>query len=180
MNKTASLILFAAIAVAIIIGAVWYGENGLQSTNNNLQNTSNLQAAGTQAADNAATSTITTTTTTTMNQQSNGLIIKDLTVGTGTVAENGETVSVLYTGTLDDGTVFDASAKHGNQPFSFTLGAGEVIKGWDLGVLGMKVGGKRELTIPAALGYGAQGAGGVIPPNATLHFTVELLSVNGK
>ena len=105
-----------------------------------------------------------------------GLQIKDITVGTGTVAQNGDTVTVNYIGTLDNGTTFDSSYSR-KQPFSFTLGVGQVIKGWDLGVLGMRVGGTRELTIPPALGYGAQGAGGVIPPNATLHFTVALLSV---
>jgi FKBP-type peptidyl-prolyl cis-trans isomerase len=104
--------------------------------------------------------------------------ITDVVVGTGTVAQNGDTVSVLYTGSLDNGTVFDASSKHGNQPFSFTLGAGQVIKGWDLGVVGMRVGGKRELVIPPQLGYGATPpSGSSIPTNATLHFTVELLSV---
>jgi peptidylprolyl isomerase/FKBP-type peptidyl-prolyl cis-trans isomerase FkpA len=107
-----------------------------------------------------------------------GLIIKDDTIGTGTVAAVGDTVTVNYTGTLDDGTVFDSSLKPGRTPFSFLLGAGQVIKGWDEGVLGMKIGGTRELTIPPALGYGSQGAGTVIPPNATLHFTVTLLSVS--
>jgi peptidylprolyl isomerase/FKBP-type peptidyl-prolyl cis-trans isomerase FkpA len=104
--------------------------------------------------------------------------ITDIVVGTGTKAQNGDTVSVLYTGSLDNGTVFDASSKHGNQPFSFTIGAGQVIQGWDLGVVGMRVGGKRELTIPPELGYGANPPpGSNIPPNATLHFTIELLSV---
>ena len=104
--------------------------------------------------------------------------ITDMVVGTGTVAQNGDTVSVLYTGSLDNGTVFDASSRHGNQPFSFTLGAGHVIKGWDLGLVGMRAGGTRELTIPGGLGYGAMPPpGSGIPPNATLHFTVELLSV---
>ncbi|MDE2019357.1 MAG: FKBP-type peptidyl-prolyl cis-trans isomerase [Patescibacteria group bacterium] len=180
MNKTTSLVLFAIIAVAVIIGAVWYSDNFLQGAGNSpvgAEITAGAPGANVQAA---TTTNSTSSTTTTMNQSANGLIINDLTVGTGTVAENGETVSVLYTGTLDNGTVFDASSKHGNQPFSFTLGAGQVIKGWDLGVLGMKVGGKRELTIPPDLGYGSQGAAGVIPPNATLHFTVELLSVNGN
>ena len=107
--------------------------------------------------------------------------ITDDVVGTGTAVANGDTVSVLYTGSLDDGTVFDASSKHGNQPFSFTVGAHHVIQGWDLGLVGMKVGGKRELVIPPELGYGAAGAGGgVIPPNATLHFTVQLLSVTSS
>lgn len=104
------------------------------------------------------------------------LEIKDLVVGTGAVATAGKLVSVHYTGTLTDGTKFDSSKDRGT-PFEFNLGAGEVIQGWDLGVLGMKVGGKRILTIPSSLGYGAQGAGGVIPPNATLVFEVELLEV---
>ncbi len=104
------------------------------------------------------------------------LAAQDLVVGTGAEAKAGSQVTVNYVGMLPDGTVFDASAKHG-QPFSFTLGAGQVIKGWDLGVAGMKVGGKRQLIIPPQDGYGAQGAGGVIPPNATLLFTVELLDV---
>jgi FKBP-type peptidyl-prolyl cis-trans isomerase len=110
----------------------------------------------------------------------NDLQIKDVTVGTGAEAKNGNVLGMLYTGTLDNGKVFDASSLHGNQPFTFTLGAGQVIKGWDEGVLGMKVGGTRELVIPANLGYGAAGAGGVIPPNATLHFTIQLLTVNGQ
>ena len=107
----------------------------------------------------------------------NNLKITDITVGTGAEVKKGDTVNVLYTGSLDNGTVFDASSKHGNQPFTFTVGAGQVIQGWDLGLVGMKVGGKRELVIPPELGYGAQGAGGVIPPNATLHFTIQLLSI---
>lgn len=109
---------------------------------------------------------------------SDGLIIDDTTVGTGTVAQAGDYVTVNYTGTLDNGTVFDSSLNPGRTPFGFTLGAGQVIKGWDEGVPGMKVGGTRELTIPPALGYGSSGAGSVIPPNATLHFTVTLLSVS--
>jgi len=104
------------------------------------------------------------------------LKIEDLVVGTGEEVKGGAVVSVNYVGTLEDGTKFDSSYDR-NQPFEFTLGAGEVIKGWDLGVAGMKVGGKRNLVIPPELGYGANGAGGVIPPNATLKFTVELLGV---
>lgn len=105
------------------------------------------------------------------------LTIEILTQGTGTEAKNGNTVTVNYTGTLQDGSVFDSSLKPGRQPFSFVLGAGEVIQGWDKGVLGMKVGEKRKLTIPSNLGYGAQGAPPVIPANATLIFEVELLGV---
>ena len=105
-----------------------------------------------------------------------GLIIEELTVGTGAEAAAGQYVSVHYTGWLTDGTKFDSSKDRGD-PFAFPLGAGHVIKGWDEGVEGMKVGGTRKLTIPPALGYGARGAGGVIPPNATLVFEVELLGV---
>jgi len=99
-----------------------------------------------------------------------------LTEGTGAEAAAGQTVSVHYTGWLTDGQKFDSS-KDRNQPFEFSLGAGMVIRGWDEGVQGMKVGGVRKLTIPPELGYGARGAGGVIPPNATLVFEVELLDV---
>lgn len=107
-----------------------------------------------------------------------GLRIVDLEVGSGAEATAGQTVVVHYRGTLDDGTQFDASYDRGT-PFPFPLGAGRVIKGWDEGVQGMKVGGKRKLVIPPDLGYGARGAGGVIPPNATLIFEVELLEVKG-
>lgn len=104
------------------------------------------------------------------------LIIDDITVGDGDEASAGQRITVHYTGTLEDGTKFDSS-KDRNDPFVFTLGVGQVIKGWDQGFAGMKVGGSRKLTIPSELGYGARGAGGVIPPNATLIFDVELLAV---
>ena len=105
-----------------------------------------------------------------------GLKYEDLQEGTGDEARAGKTVEVHYTGWLEDGTKFDSS-KDRNQPFRFPLGSGHVIRGWDEGVAGMKVGGKRKLTIPADLGYGTRGAGGVIPPNATLVFEVELVGV---
>src|SRR5438128_6314910 len=110
-----------------------------------------------------------------------GLQYEELTVGTGEEAKAGVHVSVHYTGWLQNadgsaGSKFDSS-KDRNEPFEFPLGAGHVIKGWDEGVQGMKVGGARKLIIPASLGYGARGAGGVIPPNATLIFDVELLGV---
>jgi FKBP-type peptidyl-prolyl cis-trans isomerase FkpA len=103
-----------------------------------------------------------------------GLQYEEIKVGSGATAKAGNLVSVHYTGWLTDGTKFDSS-KDRNEPFEFNLGAGQVIKGWDEGVQGMQVGGVRKLTIPAALGYGARGAGGVIPANATLVFEVEFL-----
>ena len=105
------------------------------------------------------------------------LKMEDVNVGTGSDAVAGKTVTVHYTGWLTNGTKFDSS-KDSGQPFTFPLGAGRVIKGWDQGVAGMKVGGVRKLTIPSNLAYGPRGAGGVIPPNATLVFEVELLGVN--
>ena len=104
------------------------------------------------------------------------LIIEDLVVGNGETAAAGQSVSVHYTGWLTNGQKFDSSVDR-NDPFEFNLGRGQVIPGWDQGVAGMQVGGKRKLTIPPNLAYGARGAGGVIPPNATLVFEVELLGI---
>jgi peptidylprolyl isomerase len=109
-------------------------------------------------------------------QEVKDLIVKEEKVGTGKEAKDGNTVTVHYTGTLTNKKKFDSSVDR-KQPFSFILGRGEVIKGWDRGVKGMKVGGKRKLIIPSHLGYGERGAGADIPPNATLLFDVELLKV---
>jgi FKBP-type peptidyl-prolyl cis-trans isomerase FkpA len=106
-----------------------------------------------------------------------GLIYDELVAGSGAAARAGSDVLVHYTGWLTDGTKFDSSVDRG-EPFGFPLGQGQVIAGWDEGVEGMRVGGKRKLTIPPSLGYGAYGAGGVIPPNATLVFEVELLAID--
>jgi peptidylprolyl isomerase len=105
-----------------------------------------------------------------------GLKYTDVKVGSGPSPVKGKQVKVHYTGTLENGKKFDSSVDR-NEPFSFLIGVGQVIPGWDEGVMGMKVGGKRKLIIPAKLGYGAAGAGGIIPPNATLLFDVELLDV---
>lgn len=111
-----------------------------------------------------------------MTKTTSGLQYEDMSPGTGASPQKGQTVSVHYTGWLADGKKFDSSKDRG-QPFQFVLGQGQVIKGWDEGVATMKVGGKRKLVIPPDLGYGAQGFSGAIPPNATLTFEVELLSV---
>ncbi len=111
-----------------------------------------------------------------MTQTPSGLYYQDLEIGSGTEAQNGADVTVHYTGWLTNGTKFDSSVDRGT-PFVFQLGVGQVIAGWDEGVRGMRVGGKRKLVIPAALGYGDSGSGNVIPPGATLVFDVELLDV---
>lgn len=158
MKRTLSIIIFAVLAVGVVALAIWYNQK------------SDEQVRQAEIASGAAA-------TAAQSQIMQNLKINDVVVGTGAEAKNGETVTVNYVGTLTDGTKFDSSYDR-KQPFSFTLGAGQVIKGWDLGVLDMKVGGKRELTIPPELGYGATGVGSIIPPNATLQFTVELLSVS--
>lgn len=106
----------------------------------------------------------------------NELLIEDIATGSGQAVKSGDTVVMHYTGTLLDGTKFDSSLDR-NQPFETQIGVGQVIQGWDQGIPGMQVGGKRKLTIPSSLGYGSTGAGGVIPPNAALIFEVELLEI---
>lgn len=136
-------------------------------------NTGNTQPAGGQAPLGTPASAPN------MQKLPTELTMTDTLVGTGAEAKAGQQVTVNYVGMLPDGTVFDASSKHSEtaKGFTFALGAGQVIKGWDMGVAGMKVGGKRRLIIPPSYGYGAQGAGNVIPPNATLIFDVELVAV---
>jgi FKBP-type peptidyl-prolyl cis-trans isomerase len=137
-----------------------------------------LSPFGSAPAAETADTTIQSASTTMTTENSDQLQASDEVVGTGAVAEAGDSVTVNYVGALTDGTVFDASANHGSSGFTFTLGAGQVIKGWDVGVAGMKVGGKRKLVIPASLAYGDQAIGNVIPANSTLVFEVELVKVS--
>ena len=132
------------------------------------------------SSDNTAAAITTQTTLTTMPTDTlseTQLIVKDEVIGTGASAAAGDSITVNYVGSLTNGTVFDASSNHGTQGFTFTLGAGQVIKGWDEGIVGMKEGGKRKLLIPASLAYGSQAVGNVIPANSVLIFEVELLKV---
>jgi FKBP-type peptidyl-prolyl cis-trans isomerase len=158
----------------IIIGGILFT---LTRTNNKPVDVS------TDTATNPVTVTSTTATTTMEPTSTNSAPITELkaqdeVVGTGAVAKAGDTVTVQYVGQLTNGTVFDASKNHGDQGFTFTLGAGQVIKGWDMGVAGMKEGGKRKLLIPASLAYGNQDVGnGLIPANSALIFEVELVKV---
>ena len=158
------LVVFAVFGATVLTGC---GQQASTST------PASASAGGQSAAQPSATSPAPTAAT----PQSAGLVVKDEIVGKGPAAKSGDNVTVNYTGWLTDGTKFDSSLDR-NQPFTFPLGGGQVIAGWDQGVVGMKVGGKRKLTIPPDLGYGAQGAGGTIPPNATLVFEIELLKIN--
>lgn len=150
-----SMASYVLIVALVTIGVIYF-----------LKNSSNIFdiAKSSQLSQNSEMETV------------NELQVEDITVGNGPEAVSGKTVSVHYTGTLVDGSKFDSSLDR-NEPFEFNLGAGEVIQGWDMGVAGMKVGGKRKLTIPSSLGYGENGAPPVIPANATLIFEVELLEV---
>lgn len=170
MNITATAV---AVTLALVIAGafLFFGPNILRP----------FQPAEPVSTDQEMASTTSDTMTASLPQDSHQplpttLTAKDEVVGQGEAAKAGDIVTVNYVGSLPDGTVFDASAKHG-QPFQFQLGAGQVIKGWDQGVAGMKVGGKRQLIIPPDMAYGAQGIPGAIPGNATLIFEVELVKI---
>jgi FKBP-type peptidyl-prolyl cis-trans isomerase len=172
----------ALMAVLLVFGCK-EGSNGTTGASGTSSTTSSSGPSGTSSSTSGSSMGASATAQTPSSSGAgevtmpNGLKYQDLTVGTGAEATPGKKVSVHYTGWLTNGTKFDSSVDRG-QPFQFTLGAHEVISGWDQGVAGMKVGGKRKLTIPPDLGYGSAGTpGGPIPPNATLVFDVELLDV---
>jgi peptidylprolyl isomerase len=182
MSKNLAPLLIVVIVVAIGLGGIFFLSNQkVGSSQINLTPTiypqptqmpitaspTNAIITGQPATAGADMNNVTTT--------ADGLQMQDLTVGTGQEAKSGDTVTVNYLGTLENGTKFDSSYDR-NQPFTTQIGVGQVIKGWDEGIVGMKIGGKRKLIIPAALGYGDQAAGS-IPPNSTLIFEVELLSI---
>jgi FKBP-type peptidyl-prolyl cis-trans isomerase len=173
MEKINVFIIIAIIAI-ILAGVgqkIWWDKTGGVAGGANLASQAVL-------SDNVLKPEENQTMNTNQNQPQAGLKIETLKPGTGVGAKNGDKVLVHYTGTLTNGTKFDSSVDRG-QPFEFVLGQGDVIAGWDQGVLGMKVGEKRKLTIPPELGYGSSGAGGgAIPSNATLIFEVELLKIN--
>ena len=187
-----SLALGAALALALMGCNQTSQQSGVTSgasTSGASASASNSAPSQNTSSDAATTTTATATVTTppattpgasstggTVHKLASGLQYEDLVVGNGKMAEPGMNVSVHYTGWLTNGSKFDSSLDRG-EPFKFQLGAGAVIQGWDEGVKGMRIGGKRKLTIPPDLGYGSHGAGSVIPPNATLVFDVELLDV---
>lgn len=178
------LISFAVLAAfcVVLLAAQFTGDKGEAIAGNLAESavapTETTQIA--QATEEATTEEEAvaeeTTTEGTLVTTDSGLQYEDIEEGTGAMPQKGQRVTVHYTGTLEDGTKFDSSRDR-NRPFSFTIGIGQVIKGWDEGVSTMRVGGQRKLIIPPELGYGARGAGGVIPPNATLIFDVELLRI---
>jgi FKBP-type peptidyl-prolyl cis-trans isomerase len=170
-----------AVALALVVIAVFFIFPGLSPFGSP---TAPAVATSTAQVSNDQTTNPMQMSSTSMPQGNvTQLQVTDETVGTGATAAAGDSVTVNYVGMLTDGTVFDASANHGSTGFTFTLGAGQVIPGWDQGVAGMKEGGKRELVIPASLAYGASGITDpstgkvIIPPNATLVFEVELVKV---
>lgn len=150
----------------------------VMNTATTVQSTLVAQTASDLLPENTTDEAPTTDMDENMTTTDTGLAYEDLEVGTGAVPTQGQTVTVHYTGTLENGEKFDSSRDR-NRPFSFTIGVGQVIKGWDEGVSTMRVGGRRKLVIPPDLGYGPRGAGGVIPPNSTLIFDVELIRIGG-
>lgn len=159
------------VTIALVVIAVFFVFPDLSPFRQQISSSTSQEEQATTTS-----TTVSTTTTTMSTENTDQLQVLDEVVGTGATAEAGDTVTVNYVGSFTNGSVFDASANHGTTGFTFPLGAGQVIKGWDEGVAGMKVGGKRKLIVPASLGYGPQDYG-PIPGNSTLVFEVELLNV---
>lgn len=166
MDKKTWVIIAVILIILVVVGYFMLQKPANNQTSDTLNN---------QSQDNNQTTNQTTNQNTMDTTQ--GLKIETLVEGSGVQAKKGDMVTVNYTGTLTDGTKFDSSLNPGRTPFQFTLGQNRVVQGWELGILGMKVGEKRKLTIPPELGYGPSGYG-PIPPNATLLFEVELLKIN--
>ncbi|KKU95091.1 hypothetical protein A3H89_04960 [Candidatus Amesbacteria bacterium RIFCSPLOWO2_02_FULL_48_11] len=177
MNKTLAVGIGGVVMLA---GAVWFFGRGVSGNAGSLALAVPTMALQPTAGVSTNSGTLVEATAavkpTTSMQDITELKIEDIKIGEGETAESGDTVVMHYTGTFVDGTIFDSSLDRG-QPFSTKVGVGQVIEGWDKGVPGMKVGGRRKLYIPSEMGYGARGAGGVIPPNADLIFEVDLLEV---
>src|SRR5580658_2317039 len=182
MNVTSTGIA-VGIAVVVALGLLFFGPQLfalVQHQSLTASSTAISMQENTQQPENSMNSSNTPASTPapSIPQNVTQLMSSDQVVGTGAVAQPGDQVTVQYVGELTNGQVFDASSEHGTQGFTFTLGAGQVIKGWDEGVVGMKVGGKRELVIPQDLGYGETGSPPDIPPKTGLKFDVELLGLN--
>lgn len=172
--KPTQTAIATALALAVVIFFFIFGGMSFFATPAAPTEEANVQFNN--DAQNASTTT-TTTKPVMPTEPVTELMMRDDVVGTGSVAASGDSVTVQYVGMLTDGTVFDASKNHGTTGFTFNLGAGQVIKGWDQGVAGMKEGGKRTLIIPASLAYGSQSPSPAIPANSTLVFEVELVKV---
>ena len=164
-----ALIIFSVVCLLIVGGVFVYAKNNFKPATHSANNQYKLNVLG------SSTNQIKNPNNNVNTPQITELKIEDEREGTGSAVKSGDTVEVNYIGTLLDGTKFDSSYDRG-QTFSFTVGAENVIQGWDQGLVGMKIGGKRKLTIPASLGYGSQGAG-TIPPNSPLIFEIELVSI---
>jgi peptidylprolyl isomerase/FKBP-type peptidyl-prolyl cis-trans isomerase FkpA len=165
------IVIIAIIIAGIMIFAGHQTKQAPEPIGQEENNQANINQIGTEQAQGNVSNSVNVNNQTQMK-------IETLKQGTGVESKVGDTLTVNYTGTLMDGTKFDSSLNPGREPFVFTVGAGQVIKGWDEGLIGMKVGEERKLTISPEMGYGAAGASGVIPPNATLVFVVDLLKIN--
>ena len=187
MNKSFSIVILIIILIVLAGGIYFLFQNQKnifpeQKQNSSENNTVGLQSDSLESSEessleNSEQETQQKQEVSTASYEIQGMKIEILKEGTGESSKTGDTVFVHYVGTLKNGQKFDSSIDRG-QPFSFTLGENLVIEGWELGVLGMKIGEKRKLTIPPELGYGNQGAGGVIPPVSTLIFEIELIGIN--